>query len=187
MESTTRRVWDEWIALRCQLGEPAAFAELVREMERPLLYYVLKLVRDEATAFDVLQETWITVFRKIRKLADPKSLRPWLYRVAHGLAVDRIRQDSSRERAEKVRAESCTEVEESPLFDADDAAALHRALDAIDRKHREVLVLHFLEDFSLAEIAAILRCPEGTVKSRLHYAKKALKDALYRGGYGREE
>jgi RNA polymerase sigma-70 factor (ECF subfamily) len=153
-------------------------------MERPLLYYAMKLVNDEAKAFDALQDVWLRVLRTIRKLNEPKSLRPWLYRITHSLAVDRIRQDSSRERAEKVRAESFPEAEESPSFNAEDAAALHRALDEIDRKHREVLVLHFLEDFSLAEIAAVLGCPEGTVKSRLHYAKRALKDVLIRDGYG---
>ena len=63
-------------------------------------------------------------------------------------------------------------------FDPSQAAAIHQALDRIDPKHREVLVLFFLEDFALDEIAKILDCPQGTVKSRLHYAKKALRDAL---------
>src|SRR5262249_3342935 len=153
---TARRTWDEWLALRCQHGEPAAFEELVREMERPLLYYAMKLLRDEARAFEVLQEVWITALRTIRRLKDPGSLRAWLYRITHGLAVDRIRQDSSRERAEAAVAEAFSEVGEAPSFDAEDAVALHRALDQIDLKFREVLVLHFLEDFSVAEIAAII-------------------------------
>jgi RNA polymerase sigma-70 factor (ECF subfamily) len=186
MEERARRVRDEWIALRCQLGETEAFAELVREMERPLLYYVTKLLNDEDKAFDVLQEVWLKVLRQIRRLREPRSLRTWLYRLAHSLVVDHIRKDVSRENVGQARAESCAEVEGAPAFCNEDAAAIHRALDQIDARHREVLVLHFLEDLSVAEVAAIVGCPQGTVKSRIYHAKKTLKDALVRGGYGTE-
>jgi RNA polymerase sigma-70 factor (ECF subfamily) len=59
-------------------------------------------------------------------------------------------------------------------------------LDQLELSHREVIVLQFLEDMSIAEIAEVLDCPQGTVKSRLHYAKRALREALDRGGYGNE-
>jgi RNA polymerase sigma-70 factor, ECF subfamily len=68
MSAESRQVRDEWLALRCQHGEPEAFRELVAEMERPLLYFARKLVNDEGKAFDVLQEVWLKVFRTIRRL-----------------------------------------------------------------------------------------------------------------------
>jgi RNA polymerase sigma-70 factor (ECF subfamily) len=179
----TRRTQDEWIALRCQSGEPGGFEDLVALMERPLLYYAAKLTGDVETALDVLQDVWVKVFRGIRGLKDPGALRPWLYRLAHGTAVDRIRRDSSRERAEEVHLAACEESAE-PRFAEEDSAALHRALNELGLRHREVLVLHFLEDFSLAEIAQVVGCSEGTVKSRIHYAKTAMKEILLRGGYG---
>jgi RNA polymerase sigma-70 factor (ECF subfamily) len=179
MDTPARRTHDEWLALRCRLGEPGAFAELVRELERPLLYYAAKLLVDEDAAFDVLQEVWLTAFRAIRRLEDPRSVRSWLYRITHDRAIDRIRHDRSRGRAEHARAESRPEeLDDGPSFDAEDAQALHRALDRIDLRHREVLVLHFLDDLSIADIAAIIGEPAGTVKSRIHYAKRALKEAL---------
>ena len=179
MDTPARRTHDEWIALRCRLGEPGAFAELVSEMERPLLYYAAKLLADEDAAFDVLQEVWLTAFRTIRRLEDPRTVRSWLYRITHDRAIDRIRHDRSRDRAEKSRAVCVPEVlEAEPAFDAEDAEALHRAVDRIDLKHREVIVLHFLEDLSIAEIAAIIGEPAGTVKSRIHYAKRALREVL---------
>jgi RNA polymerase sigma-70 factor (ECF subfamily) len=187
MDDAAKKARDEWLALRCQLGEPAAFAELVRELERPLLYYVAKLIGGEDQAFDILQEVWLATFRTIRRLADPGALRAWVYRIAHGLAVDRVRKDRSRRRAELVQAESSVQGEEDPSFDEEDAAALHRALDTLDEKHREVLVLHFLEGFAVAEIAAVVSCPEGTVKSRLYYAKRALKEALQRGRHDKQK
>jgi len=181
MDTATSRTHDEWIAIRCRLGEPGAFTELVREMERPLLYYVAKLVASEDLALDILQEVWLVALRGIRRLEDPRSLRPWLYRITRSRAVDRIRSEHSRGIAERARAESVPEeVGEEPSFDGDDATALHRALDTISLKHREVLVLHFLDELSIAEIASVVCEPEGTVKSRIHYAKRALKEALAR-------
>jgi RNA polymerase sigma-70 factor (ECF subfamily) len=152
-------------------------------VERPLLYYATSLTGNPDSALDVLQEVWIKAFRGMRKLKDPGSLRSWLYSITHGIAVDRIRRNISRERAEEVQLEDFKEAEE-PSFAEDDAAAIHQALSEIGFKHREVLVLHFLEDLSMAEIAKVVGCSEGTVKSRIHYAKLAMKEILSGRGYG---
>jgi RNA polymerase sigma-70 factor (ECF subfamily) len=180
---TANRTRDEWLALRCQAGETGAFDDLVAVMERPLLYYAAKLLGDHEIALDVLQEVWVRVFRNIRRLKDPGSLRPWLYRLAHGIAVDRIRTSAARERAEDEHADLFEEADE-PSFKGEDADAIHAALDRLELKHREALTLHFLEDFSIAEIAAVVGCPEGTVKSRIYHGKKQMKEILLRGGYG---
>ena len=185
MESESRTQY-EWIALRCQSGEPGAFEDLIAVMERPLLYYAASLTGNTDSALDVLQEVWIKAFRGIRKLKDPGALRPWLYSITHGIAVDRIRKNYSREQAEKVQLEDFQEAEE-PSFAEEDAAAVHAALSEIGLMHREVLVLHFLEDLSMAEIAKVVGCSEGTVKSRIHYAKRAMKEILSGGGYGTEK
>jgi RNA polymerase sigma-70 factor (ECF subfamily) len=173
----------EWIALRCQSGDMSAFEDLVAVMERPLLYYAISLTGNQDSGLDVLQDVWVKVFRGIRNLKDPGSLRSWLYTITHGIAVDRIRRNTSRERAEQVELEHFQEAEE-PSFAEEDAAAIHQALSEIDLKHREVLVLHFLEDLSIVEIANVVGCSEGTVKSRIHYAKRAMKEILSGGGYG---
>jgi len=174
----------EWLALRCQSGDAGAFEDLIAVMERPLLYYATSLTGNPDSALDVLQEVWIRVFRGIRKLKDPGSLRSWLYSITHGIAVDRIRKNYSREQAEQLQIEDFQEAEE-PSFGTEDAEDIHQALSKIGLKHREVLVLHFLEDLSLAEIAKVVGCSEGTVKSRIHYAKLAMKEALSGRGYGK--
>jgi len=174
----------EWMALRCQSGEPGAFEDLIAVMERPLLYYAASLTGSTDSALDVLQDVWIKVFRGIRNLKDPGALRPWLYSITHGIAVDRIRKNYSREQAEAVHLEDFQEAEE-PSFANEDAAAIHQALSEIGFLHREVLVLHFLEDLSMAEIATVVGCSEGTVKSRIHYAKRAMKEILSGGNYGK--
>ena len=180
------RVRDEWLALRCQTDEPDAFSDLVAVMELPLLYYATKMSGNRDKALDILQETWIRALRGIRKLKDPGSLRPWLYRIVHGIAVDHVRQSVARERSE-ITGVDLPETADDETFSSDDAVLVHRALDELEPKHREVLVLYFLEEFSISEIAGVTGVPEGTVKSRLHYAKKAMREVISGGIYAKHE
>lgn len=172
-----RRIRDEWLALRCQAEEPGAIEQLVEELQRPLLYYALKLTGNPDTAQEVLQEAWIQALRGLRKLKDPSSVRSWLYRIVHGLAVDRVRRDITRERIETLDYNPADEVSDTWLTEQA-VDTVHVALDALTPKHREVLVLFFLEQFSIAEIAKVTGCAEGTVKSRLHHAKNALREII---------
>ena len=173
----SERLQFEWLTLRCQTGEPGAFADLIAAMERPLLYYATSLTGNSDTALDVLQEVWLKVIRGIRKLKDPGALKPWLYTITHGVAVDRIRRDYKRDKAEQARLDGFLDAEE-PSFDHEDATAIHNALNHLSVKHREALVLHFLQDLSITQIASVAACSEGTVKSRLHYAKRQMKQIL---------
>jgi RNA polymerase sigma-70 factor (ECF subfamily) len=129
---------------------------------------------------------WIKVLRRIGELREPAALRAWLYRITHSLAIDRVRRKISREQAEEAELAEFSEAEE-PQFAAEDAAAIHEALGEIGLKHREVMVLHFLQDLSMADIGKIVGCSEGTVRSRIFYGKKAMKEILERGGYGKDK
>jgi DNA-directed RNA polymerase specialized sigma24 family protein len=71
---TAGRTRDEWLTLRCQSGEAGAFEDLLAVMERPLLYYATKLLRNEENALDVLQDVWVRVFRNIRRLRVPAAV-----------------------------------------------------------------------------------------------------------------
>jgi len=177
------RVQFEWLALRCQTGDPNAFADLIAVMERPLLYYAMSLTGNQDAALDVLQDVWLKVVRGIRKLKDPGSLKPWLYAITHGVAVDRVRRDYRRDKAEQAQLDDALDIDE-PSFAEEDATAIRDALNRLGVKHREVLVLHFLQDLSIQEIANVVGCSEGTVKSRIHYAKRKLKQILEGVKYG---
>lgn len=167
----------EWLALRCQTGDPAAFADLIAVMERPLIYYAASLLGNQDVALDVLQDVWLKVVRGIRSLKDPGSLKAWLYAITHGAAVDRIRRDYRRDKAEQAQLDDALNIDE-PSFGEEDAAAIRDALCRLGVKHREVLVLHFLQDLSILEIAKVVGCSAGTVKSRIHYAKRQMKQIL---------
>lgn len=180
MSQSLRLARDELLALRCQLSEPGAFADLVREMERPLLYFARQLVGDDQQAQDIVQEVWIRALRSIRRLREPRQLRSWLYQQARSLVVDSQRQQYSRAARELNYAAEQPLVEDpsESVFSAEDTAAVHAGLQQLDLLHREVLVLHFLEELTIAEMAVIVDCPEGTIKSRMHHAKRALRAIL---------
>jgi RNA polymerase sigma-70 factor (ECF subfamily) len=170
----------ELLVLRCKRGEKQAFDELIRRWEGRLFYYVRRLVASEVDASDVLQQTWIKVLKGIKALDDPQRLPTWLYQVARRTAASHWR-GHYREQArleDNADMADLTEAEESWRFE--DAEQVHRALSRISLAHREVLTLHFMDDLSLEQMADILAVPLGTVKSRLCYAKRALRVILER-------
>jgi RNA polymerase sigma-70 factor, ECF subfamily len=177
--NSAQRTRDAWLALRCQMGETDAFRDLVTEMERPLLYFATKLLGDEDLALDTLQQAWLRAVQTVRRLERPEHIRAWLYQIVRGLAVDQLRKRDSVQRLEQEYAEQQPEASADATFDREEAAAVHRALDQLQPRLREVMVLHFLEDLPIAEVAMIVACPEGTVKSRLHHAKRALQAILH--------
>ena len=173
----------ELLALRCRRGDRAALEELIRAWEPRLLYFIRRLVRDEADAWDILQETWMKVVKGIRALSDPQSLAPWLYRVARNTTLSHAR---SRELPHEALENHPETLADDPacgaLLEFEDAEQVHRGLASLSLPHREVLTLFFLEDMSVEEVATVLDIPPGTVKSRLHYAKRVLRKVIAEEG-----
>ena len=178
-------IYCELLVLRCKRGQESAFEELVRHWENRLFYYVRRLVRTEDEAWDVLQHTWLVVVKSIKSLKDPRSLPTWLYRIARNVAFSHLRV-KYREQAYLDEAGDVSEVEakdEGHPFE--DAEQVHRALDQISLAHKEALTLYLLKDLSMDQMAEVLSIPLGTVKSRLHHAKRALRAVLEQEGADR--
>ena len=168
----------ELLVVRCRRGDRAAWEELVRAWEGRLLYFVRRLVREEADAWDVLQKTWVRVLAGIGSLDDPRSLAPWLYRIARNTALTHIRQS---ERACELLSDQPDPGAVDPAREQaefEDAEQVHRGLLALSLPHREVLTLFFIQDLSVDEVATVIGVPPGTVKSRLHYARLALRKVI---------
>ncbi|MFA6472086.1 MAG: sigma-70 family RNA polymerase sigma factor [Candidatus Latescibacterota bacterium] len=172
------RIYCELLVLRCSRGDKGAFEELIRLWENKLFYYIRRLVTSEEEAWDILQETWIKVFQSVGSLKNPDALPSWLYSIARHSAMDHWRDRFADVRTEKMDEDVLLEIPDDKTPDFDNAERVHRGLDRISLSHREVLTLFFLEDFSIEEIASILIIAPGTVKSRLHYAKRALRLVL---------
>lgn len=169
---------EELIVLRCRLGEPEAFRELVDVMEGRLFYYVRKFVEDDDSALDVLQEVWAAVFKQIKRLGEPERFRPWIYRIAHNKAISRFRQDQAEPSYAAAEIEEAEAQAVDPDWDALDARHVHEAISQLSQPHREALVLYFVEGMSYEEIAEATGASMGLVKSRMHYAKKSLRARL---------
>jgi len=125
-------------------------------------------------AEDALQEVWLDVFRGLPRLADAGAFTAWVYRIARDRAFRTVR--GRRLHVPLTWTEE--PAEEPDDFSAADAEAIHLALDELPAEQREALVLRFLEGMSYEEIARVAGCELGTVRSRLHYAKRALRRAL---------
>jgi|APSaa5957512622_1039677.scaffolds.fasta_scaffold30945_2 RNA polymerase sigma factor (sigma-70 family) len=174
---STDRIYSELLVCRCQEGEREAFDELVQIWQMRLFYYVRRLIRDEDQAWQILQEIWIKVFRSLKRLKDTSRFPGWLYRIARHQAIDNIREEYRQSLRQVQLQQEYTSVDHERLT-FDDADQVHFGLDQISVHFREVLTLFFLQDLSLGEISTLLNIPVGTVKSRLYFAKKALKAVI---------
>jgi len=171
-------VYSEWLVLRLKDGQKPAFEELIRHWEKRLFYYVRRIVPTEEDAWDVLQQTWMKVLKGIGSLKDHGALATWLYRIARDTALSRWREEY-KERARRDESNDLTGLEaQVDDFRPEDAQRVHRALGRLSVMHREVLTLYFLDDLSMNQVAEVLEVPLGTVKSRLHHAKSALRSVL---------
>jgi RNA polymerase sigma-70 factor (ECF subfamily) len=179
MTDPTDRCYEQILVLRCKAGDDAAFTELVERYSPRLRYYLRKMLDQPESADDALQEIWLDVFLGLPKLADSLAFPAWIYRVARNRCALAWRK---RDRAHRLVAElqsfGESDEEQEPEFNAEDAVRVHGALDELAPEHREVLVLRFLQDMSYEDVAKTIGCQLGTVRSRLHYAKRALRHAL---------
>jgi RNA polymerase sigma-70 factor (ECF subfamily) len=175
MADAAGRIYERLLIVRCQVGDDAAFREVVGAYAPRLRYYLRKLLGASADVEDVLQDVWFDVVRGVPRLADPGAFPAWLYRVARGRASRQLR---GRRPPLQLIEEIDVSDEDDDEFSAEDAGRVHAALDGLAPEHREVLVLKFLEEMSYEAIAEVVGCPVGTVRSRIHYAKRALRRVL---------
>jgi len=178
MADRADRVYWQVLVVRCQVGDRAAFSDLVRLFQPGLLAFLKKLLRGRQSADDVSQEVWLDVFQGLPRLAEPTAFVAWFYRIAHHRAFRALRR-----RREAIGSIDDVEIAgdaNETAFSVEEAQLVHSAMDELSVEHREVLLLRFMEDLSYEEIAAVLGCAVGTVRSRLHNAKVFLRRILER-------
>lgn len=166
---------------QARAGEPEAWDTLFRRYQLPLYAYVFELVHDEQATLDVVQETFIAAVRHIDGLRDDGKFGSWLFGIAHQRCIQRWRKHT---RDEMLREElDCADDEgtsgpDELLIRREEEAEFMKLLEQLPPAQRSVLLLHFIEDFSLEEIAGITGAPLGTVKSRMHQGKLAMRKLL---------
>jgi RNA polymerase sigma-70 factor (ECF subfamily) len=166
---------------QARAGDPGAWDILFRRYQLPLYVYVFELVHDEQASLDIVQETFINAARHLGSLREDGKFGSWLFGIAHQKCLQRWRKQGREAATLEEYAAAPIELEDDPaelLIRAEQEAAVMKLLNQLPVAQRSVLLLHFIEDFPLEDIAAVTGTALGTVKSRLHYAKKALKKLI---------
>jgi RNA polymerase sigma-70 factor (ECF subfamily) len=171
---------ENWWVLRAQSGDREALNELLKAIQEPLYRYISSLVSQQHLAEDILQEVFIRIHRKLGWLREPKLFRPWAFRVATNETFRRLKQE--RRWLDQVRDEDALKAIPAPPpreeFAPEVVERIPQLLDNLSPASRAVIVLYYLHEMSLEEVAAVLAIPKGTVKSRLAYGLESLRRCL---------
>ncbi len=163
-------------------GDERAFDVLFYRYRDGIYRLALAITKDPDAAEEIVLDTFARAYRALERLEPNGTLRPWLYRVAVNLSYNRRPRAGVTLSSLDEAAELATPDEGRSPSQLAEAAELRtvvlQCIDALSPKHRLVVVLHYLNELSLAEIAEIADCPVGTVKSRLHYALLRLREHL---------
>lgn len=176
MDRDAERRVDRRLVERAQQGDLEAFAELASFVADGMFAVAHRILRDADAASDALQAAVVEVWRDLPALRDPDRFEAWAYRIV----VRRCYAE--RRRARRSIAAIELQSRDASTDDAQGAVALHdeieRAFRALSADQRAVLVLTYYRDMSIDEVATVIGVPAGTVKSRLHYARQAMRAAV---------
>ena len=186
----TERECDQLLVERVQAGERQAFDLLVAKYQRRLMRLVSRIVHDPAEAEDVVQETFIKAYRAIRHFRGDSAFYTWLYRIGINTAKNFLASQSRRTptstESDAEQAESFDSGEqlrdintpESVLASRQIARTVNAAMDALPLDLRTAIVLREIEGLSYEDIADIMACPIGTVRSRIFRARDVIAEKL---------
>jgi len=171
-------------------GDTQAFTELVGRFQKRIYYLAYQMLGNHLDADEVVQETFVRVYKRREELADVANFTSFLTRIATNYAIDILRKHKGHSRVlddpGSMPGDIQTELSRSVSTPRDDfrnkvlMEEIRRALDTLPPRQKITALLHDVEGYTKAEIAGILDCPEATVRSNLHIARQKLKKILKR-------
>ncbi|MFH1078660.1 MAG: sigma-70 family RNA polymerase sigma factor [Pseudomonadota bacterium] len=184
---------DAGFVARCQRGETDAFSFLVRRHQKKMLNIAYRMIGDYDEACEVVQEAFLSAWRVIGKFRGDARFSTWLCGIVLNHAKSHMAQRAARSRREGpslndparsadghfLNEPCCREASAIDQIEKRERESkVQECINALEGEQREVLVLRDIQGFSYEEIGAMLKLPDGTVKSRLFRARNALKDGL---------
>jgi RNA polymerase sigma-70 factor (ECF subfamily) len=178
---------DEVLIARIAGGDRLAMQVLFARHHVRVYRFVLRLVRNEATAEDLISDVFLDVWRQAGKFEGRSAVSTWMLSIARFKALSALRrrpeQELDDETAEQIEDQS--DDPEVALAKKDKAAVLRQALSKLSAEHREIVDLVYYHEKSVEEVAGIVGIPEATVKTRMFYARKKLSELLKEQGIDR--
>ncbi len=186
-------VSDQQVVVFAQEGREDAYRELIKRYERPVYSLIYRMVRDNETAEDLAQETFIKVLNNIDRYRPEFKFSSWLFKIANNITIDHLRRrqldtisiEGSPDAltGERLRATAVTVASggESPLEELESkeiGASIEQAIAKLRPEYRACIILRHVEDYSYDEIAEIVKLPLGTVKTYIHRARQELREHL---------
>lgn len=167
---------DERLAIRCQLGDHDAWEEMVGRWNPKLARFLDRMISDPVVVEDLTQLIWLKIVRSISQLKHPSMLAAWIYRIARTAVTDRLRKQYRSPLS--VYDETEPESHDSAMEQFIASEQMATAMQKLHPQDREVLVLHYFEHLSVAEVAAVCGVPIGTTKSCTNRARHSLRKIL---------
>lgn len=175
---------------KARKGDNEAFSELFNRYYQKILGTAYCILHDKQNAEDVAQETFIKVYAKINKLSSPQAFEVWIYRIAVNLCTSIFREANKSgevqctEQLDEIMQREINNIDTigDSIADKEIYVIVMDSIRLLSEKHKVVLTLFYFNNMSLREIAEVLNSTEGTVKSRLFYAKKELRKLLLKQG-----
>ena len=167
-----------WLVLRAQSGDRAALEALLAHADGLLRPYATLMLRDADAAEDVLQDVLLLVYRKLATLREPRAFAAWTRRIASREIFRALRGKRAHDQLHDELPPDVPDGAEPPEAPDGLLQRLPELLQRVSPASRAVLALHYMDDLSLDETAAVLDLPMGTVKSRLAYGLATLRRVL---------
>ena len=175
MKFKQKHILDELLVMRTQNGDMQAFSLLVKRWQPALLRQAHRLTRDDEAALDIAQETWKAIANGIYRLKSPRAFKTWSFRIVSNKSVNWIReQQKQRQILDRNSVDFLAQDE--PDYESENTELIKKALNELPKKSKTILSMLYIDNYSVREIAEVLSLSEGTVKSRLFYARKMLKE-----------
>lgn len=173
---------DETLMQFIQRGKKAAFDELYQRYAQRMYGYFYKMLwQNETKANDFTQELFLKIIENPKSFDTNKKFSTWIYTMANNLCKNEYRKNNNQQKAYQQHQFIHSEISVNTKISHDEdvfSAQLNAALEALPEAHRACFVLRYKDELSVKEISDILKCPEGTVKSRLFHATKKLSRQL---------
>jgi len=178
---------DEVLIGRIAGGDRLAMQVLFARHHVRVYRFVLRLVRNEATAEDLISEVFLDVWRQAQKFEGRSAVSTWILSMARFKALSTLRRRTEDELDDETAGtiEDPGDDPETPLAKKDKGAALRQCLEKLSAEHREIVDLVYYHEKSVAEVSIIVGIPEATVKTRMFYARKKLSELLKEHGIDR--